>query len=477
MKRVLSLAFALLLSISVSAQTTLTEAVNFTATAHNGEQIDLFEILDGGQYVLMDFFFTTCGPCKISTPKIVDAYYNLGCNEGDIYFMEISPSDHNNGYFKFVDEWIETYDIPFPTLHTGTGGATGDSIYRMYDIKACPTIVLIAPDRKIVLQDYSPESAEKMVEYLTTTFEIEEKYCGNQTPSVSVATTKVGMEDGQGHVLEASTKVHVDFRANAAVDKFYYHISTSKDLTSETVIAEGTLAEQKEFSHTFEGLKELTNYYVYAQAVGFDGVNGELSVLETRTLCPGDDGEAIVELSVNISASHVSATAKPNESTSEYHFGFVRKAYYDESEENQFIFLNKLAHDDYPYCDRETYDVEIENIPVDTVYYVVAVARNGEGEWFAPSITEFEVKGTALSELEGSFEVYPNPASSTINIKSALNGEAQINIVDVTGRCVKQVSVADLSNVAVSVEDLNKGVYFISIEQDNNYNIQKLVVE
>ena len=76
MKKFLSFAFALLLSIGVSAQTTLTEAVNFTSTAHNGEEIDLFEILDGGQYVLIDFFFSTCGPCKEYAPRIVDAYYN-----------------------------------------------------------------------------------------------------------------------------------------------------------------------------------------------------------------------------------------------------------------------------------------------------------------------------------------------------------------------------------------------------------------
>ena len=57
MKRILPLTFALLLSFSLNAQTSLTEAVNFKSTAHGGEEIDLFEILDNGQYVLLDFFF------------------------------------------------------------------------------------------------------------------------------------------------------------------------------------------------------------------------------------------------------------------------------------------------------------------------------------------------------------------------------------------------------------------------------------
>ena len=590
MKKFLTLAFALFLSIGVSAQTTLTEAVNFSSTAHNGEKIDLFEILDGGQYVLIDFFFSTCGPCKETTPRIIDAYYMLGCNEGDIYFMEVSPVDYNASYS--IGQWFAQFDVPFPTIHTETGGDTGDKIEEMYGITAHPTCILIAPDRKIVLQDYYPQSASSMVEYFTTTFDIEESYCGNQTPIVSVSTTKVDGATGKD-ILEASTKVHVDFRANVAVDKFYYTISESAQLTSEEVIANGTLAESNEFSHTFEGLTESTTYYVYAQAIGHDGANGEKSVLETRTLCPGDDGDVEITLTVQVTAAYVVANATPNESTAEYHFGFVRKEYYEEGaveglfpSENQFTFLNSLVNDDYPLCGPEVYQIPIKDeetgaprILPNTPYYVVAIGRNGEGEWFLPSIEEFMVEVEAgpaevtlelrsltdtdasitatpnvytveyhyavvtksifeandeealieqirndgrpayaeevgewnnlapntdyvclasaknsnnewgqtailhfttesesLSELEAGFEIYPNPASSVVNIKSALNGEALVRIVDMTGRCIEQV-VTDVNNATISVENLNKGIYFISVQQDNNYSIQKLVVE
>ncbi len=57
--RKITLTLALLFTMTLTfAQTTLTEAVNFTTTDCNGEPIDLFEILDGGQYVCIDFFFT-----------------------------------------------------------------------------------------------------------------------------------------------------------------------------------------------------------------------------------------------------------------------------------------------------------------------------------------------------------------------------------------------------------------------------------
>ena len=584
MKKFLSFAFALFLSISVSAQTTLTEAIDFSSTAHNGEEINLFEILDGGQYVLIDFFFSTCGPCKEYAPRIVDAYYMLGCNEGDVYFMEVSPTDNNKPYS--TDSWINQFNIPYPTLHTETGGVTGDSIYRMYEIAACPTMLLIAPDRKIVVNDYHPESAEAMVEYFKTSFGIEENFCG-KVSQVSISKTRVNMEDGQGNVLEASTKVHVDFRANAATEKFYYTISESANLTAEDVIANGTLAESKEFQHTFENLTPSTTYFVYAQPINIDGGNGEKSVIETRTLCPGDEGEVKVELSVQVTAAYVIANATPNESTSEYHFGFVKKSYYDESETNQFKYLFALANDDYPLCDADSYQVPIKNeetgaprFDPNTPYYVVAVGRNGEGEWFAPSIKEFMVEqpvgpatvslnvkpmstsvtitatpndytvefhfglvtkvtfdnvgvdnligqirndgypsyattsadwtdlkpeteyvalasalnaggewgettivefttlaaGEAVEEVNAGFNIYPNPAKSMINIESSLSGEAQVSIYDMTGRCVKQ-TVVEMSNASINIENLNKGVYFVAVQQDRNYNIQKLVVE
>ncbi len=41
------------------SQTPLTTAVDFTATTTEGEQFNLFDVLAGGQYVCIDFFFTT----------------------------------------------------------------------------------------------------------------------------------------------------------------------------------------------------------------------------------------------------------------------------------------------------------------------------------------------------------------------------------------------------------------------------------
>ena len=51
-----------IISISVfalSAQTTLDTAINFTVKDTYGNTIELFDILDAGQMVVIDFFSTT----------------------------------------------------------------------------------------------------------------------------------------------------------------------------------------------------------------------------------------------------------------------------------------------------------------------------------------------------------------------------------------------------------------------------------
>ncbi len=57
-KTLLSMVLLMTMSLAFS-QTPLTQAVDFTATTTEGEEFNLFEILDGGQYVCIDFFFTT----------------------------------------------------------------------------------------------------------------------------------------------------------------------------------------------------------------------------------------------------------------------------------------------------------------------------------------------------------------------------------------------------------------------------------
>lgn len=156
MKKIFTFIFAITLSFNVFAQCPYTTAFDFQTVDCHGTQVNLFEILDGGQYVLIDFFFTTCGPCQQATPKIVESYYAFGCNMHDVYYIEISTSDGDAA----CQNWAANYGVEYPTISTNGGGST---ICSTYGIAQYPTVILIAPDHSIVIQDLWPISNAQTV--------------------------------------------------------------------------------------------------------------------------------------------------------------------------------------------------------------------------------------------------------------------------------------------------------------------------
>lgn len=150
LKKAFILIAFLLAGATLNAQTTpLNEAVDFTATDCHGEEIHLFDILDRGQAVLIDFFFYTCSGCRQIEPYIAGAYSEMGCNQHDVFFMEISDIDNN----QMCQRWIDEFNVQYPTIGVEGGGA---QIFNQYGITACPTVILIMPDRSIPIKGYPP---------------------------------------------------------------------------------------------------------------------------------------------------------------------------------------------------------------------------------------------------------------------------------------------------------------------------------
>ncbi len=142
--------FILVLTVSLNAFAQTKEpAPDFTGTDIHGNEINLYEILNGGQYVLIDFFFTTCGPCQTVTPIIEESYHNFGCNEHDVFYMEISPTDDNSN----LENWVNNYSIEYPTIGIDGNGA---NICNAYGMQYYPTIILISPEKQIVIPDLWP---------------------------------------------------------------------------------------------------------------------------------------------------------------------------------------------------------------------------------------------------------------------------------------------------------------------------------
>lgn len=122
------------------------DAPDFVAVDCNGNEVHLYDILDSGQYVFIDFFHYTCGPCRELMPFVEESYYYYGCNDKDVFYMEISSDNAS-----LCMQWIEEFDVEYPTISKEDGGSEIRSVYR---IPGDPFFMLIAPDRSIVLSSW-----------------------------------------------------------------------------------------------------------------------------------------------------------------------------------------------------------------------------------------------------------------------------------------------------------------------------------
>ncbi|TRW24848.1 T9SS type A sorting domain-containing protein [Flavobacterium zepuense] len=94
-------------------------------------------------------------------------------------------------------------------------------------------------------------------------------------------------------------------------------------------------------------------------------------------------------------------------------------------------------------------------------------------------IDDLEVKSGTLGVKEvtaSAFKVYPNPATSVINLEGA-NGSQFNNavITDVNGRTVKTLALNGVTNAVVNVEDLASGTYILSVTTDKGVVTKKIV--
>ena len=74
---------------------------------------------------------------------------------------------------------------------------------------------------------------------------------------------------------------------------------------------------------------------------------------------------------------------------------------------------------------------------------------------------------------EGEVNVYPNPATTVINIDNAEG--AQISVYDLSGRMVSNVNSAS-ANQTIDASNLAKGMYIVRIVNDNNVITKKVNV-
>ncbi len=236
----------------------------------------------------------------------------------------------------------------------------------------------------------------------------------------------------------------------------------------EELIVMWGIEKTSSYTHTWDEQIPNTEYTVYALPKDAEGNFGELVTTTVTTEAMGGAGTSVIDLVVEVlSNTSVKTTATPNEETAVYHYGLIEKSYFEEIGEEAAVQI--FREDLYSFYEVDVWEW-IDLNPL-TDYYAIATGQNSEGEWGETTIVPFRTELEGCEELVMTkFSIYPNPASSTINVVSEAEGTAKI--FDMTSRCVKEVELAG-NNTTIDIEGLNKGVYFINI----NNSVKKLIIK
>lgn len=101
------------------------------------------------------------------------------------------------------------------------------------------------------------------------------------------------------------------------------------------------------------------------------------------------------------------------------------------------------------------------------------------GASYSKSITFDYTTGIHKAEGEGTFFVYPNPASQNIRINTSFeSGITKVELVDISGRIVLEEENLIISNhlLELNIDGIQSGVYFISLITDGKRISKKLMV-
>lgn len=138
---------------------------DFTVTDTEGHTHTLSNYTNAGKWVVLDFFFTTCGPCRQTAPVFNELHEKYGCNEGDLVCLTINSGSNND---SAVVQFENTYGGSFshsPAV-SNEGGCT--TVISAFNPSQYPTYCLIDSDMKLKASDIWPISSVASFESVFT---------------------------------------------------------------------------------------------------------------------------------------------------------------------------------------------------------------------------------------------------------------------------------------------------------------------
>lgn len=126
---------------------------DFTVKTSSGKDVKLSDFVGKGQYVLVDFFASWCGPCMREMPNLKGLYDKY--NGKGLQIVGIAVWDQPEDTKRAVEE----QQLPWTIVDNAQRIPTD-----IYGISGIPHLILFAPDGKIVVRGLTGEALSREVD-------------------------------------------------------------------------------------------------------------------------------------------------------------------------------------------------------------------------------------------------------------------------------------------------------------------------
>jgi len=441
-------------------------APNFTLTDINGTTHTLYDYLDQGKTVVLDFSTTWCVPCwdyhEAHTLDSVYAKYGPdGTDEMIVFFIEgdlsTSSDDLHGTGGNTQGDWTSGVEYPIIDI-------TEISVVDDYMIPGWPTIYMICPDRFIIHTDPGAQQSSEAALYakvsdcgygqftddvkILTTKQPEENICDDFTPQIKIQNYGTGELTS----FDVITKVDGDL-----VHTYNWTGSLQQYGMADITLEQINISSYNEGSHTFTF--ETSNPNGNTDEDNTNNVVDKSFNIEIT-------GKVPVELIIDpdLFPSQISWYIKEGNSTVLTGYG------YTDVDTNIFEPLCLDENTCYKFIIYDTHNdgFTIQNGSVtmtslgNELFHFTEVEHNSssyEVEFCVDSVN-------SVASIESSLiHIYPNPAKDFVVIEKNNGKIMNIEVLNIIGNVLYKASIND-NFYNLDISDFQKGIYFIKINNE-----------
>ena len=471
-------------------------APDWTMTDINGTSHNLYNLLDSGYVVFLDFSATWCGPCwnYHGSGAFKDLHNQYGPGTADnkvrVFMIEGDASTTSADLLGTgSNTWGDwTAGVPYPIIDDA-------SITGLYQIGYWPTIYKVCPSRVITevgqgntaalwaeaqLADCQP--ATMAVDALVQSYDGGTNICGSATADMEVTimnfgtnnltTADINVLDGSTVLSTTSWTGNLATYASETVNLGPLSLAATSTLTFEVVASGDGNTTNNSVDQDITVATQTPNdtFFVQIQTDQY-GYETYWAIVDDMGTVHAEGGNTAVGL--NGGGAQVATSGGPG-------------AYGANTLVNETVVVPQdgcyefVVVDDWGDGICCNYGNGYYNL-YDSDYTLLVTGSSFSTSASAPYEAVTATNTNQAIALNG-VKVFPNPATTLLNIQFDLASTQDMNvsISNALGQTVKQVNTGNLDagqhNFSVNTSDLASGMYFINFTDGQNVMTQRFVV-